>query len=135
MDDLDDIESGWHALLPNIINQRVEQGRIGIYLLGYFENKLDDLTEIGIGRSDHDNLNGVLHQQERLADRSNDQRIRAFKVEYHDNENDAYQRQCVLFHRYCGEELIPDTRNHPPSPTPVDIPCPVSGCPYPGTSG
>ena len=110
------------------IDAVVEEGRIGVYVLGYITAKKRFRPEY-VGRSDTC-LNRRLHEDRRdpdLAERL-DGRLEQFKFDYYPTTRAAFEKECTIWHDF---RQLQETQKHPDKPNGTNYQCPVCGHPVP----
>lgn len=103
-----------------IIDKRVEEERIGTYILGVYKRGEPEVQYIG--RSDTD-LNARLKQHFWAEDES----YRWFVFRHLDTESQAFEEECFLYHDFGGSKKL-DNDIHPRIPDGKSYSCPVKGC-------
>lgn len=111
--------NGPYAFAKEVINQKVQSGKIGNYALGYVNEKNVFIVQY-VGRSVDMGVQERLKSHIDEGDEYSD-----FKFSYANNEKEAYEKECRNYHDF-GEDKLLDNDIHPAKPKSSWL-CPVCG--------
>ncbi|MYC24511.1 MAG: hypothetical protein F4X56_01165 [Gammaproteobacteria bacterium] len=104
-----------YELDSNVVNFRVAEGRLGVYILGQTAETWSDFYVQRVGRSDED-LN------ERLRQHAREKKYPEFMFMYCGSLKENFDWECFLYHEF-DPKLLHNVY-HPDRPDGEDWPCP-----------
>lgn len=107
--------SGPFPLNEREIDQNIRKKIPGNYAYGFLNNDERFVVQY-VGRSDDDLNSRIKHGIGRY---------KMFKYSYANDSKEAFEKECLNYHDFGGEEGILDNKIHPDRPKGTDYNCPV----------